>query len=292
MPSLRMKSGNWISRRFLKGLLNSNYDPASFRSKLPKLSPRILPKGEIVQLSNAYIESWGDNGEGRKVLYVPGGGFCFGPNNEHRFFVDFIASKTGSNRNLLFYRLAPENQFPCAFNDTLEAIRRLSETAREVVILSDSAGGALVASALMRLRDSSEPCFRKVKALVFLSPFFDLALSGESLISNSTLDPLFGVEALIHKVHHYLGDVNPTNPNVSPLWGDLSNLPPSLFIVGSTEVLLSDTKRFVSKGSVAECDFRLSVHDEASHVFPLKRGLPEAKTARKEVISFLRGVLD
>ena len=271
-----------------KRILNSNYAPAKFRPRVEHGAP--LAQSRKIELANSHLEVWGEPQSPIKILYVPGGGFCFGPHDDYRNFLTEIGARLGAENYLLNYRLAPEHPYPAALNDTMDALQLISGDGSQLAVIGDSAGATLLLCALMKLRDQNLP--PKVVAAVYLSAFTDLALTGLSLVSNSRRDPMFSAEALIHKIHHYLQGGNPTDPGVSPLWGDTSSLPPSLFLVGSTEILYDDSARMVEKGLQLGCDFLLSSYSGAPHIFPINRKLPESREARKEIIQFLKAQLE
>jgi epsilon-lactone hydrolase len=286
LTSLKTRMVN-VKNRLLKPIVNSNYEPTKMRARLHSGDPVI--DSTKIELSHSHLEVWGPSEAKSKILYLAGGGFCFGPNNHYREFLTDIASTLNAEVHLLHYRLAPEHPFPAAFEDTLEALQAISQDHRPIAVMGDSAGATLVMSALMHLRD--EGIQTNLKSAVYLSPFTDLALTGLSLVSNARRDPVFSTEALIHKVHHYLQGHNPTDAKASPFWGDCRDLPPSLFLVGSTEVLYDDSSRMVKCGQEAGSDFQLSSYPNMPHIFPTNRILPEAKQARKEIIAFLQNNL-
>lgn len=284
--SARLRMENFKTRLLLKRTINGNYEPASMRRWVEKGEP--VASACLEHLTHSHLEVWGGQSDAR-LLYIPGGGFCFGPNDDHRQLLTEIGERLDVQIFLLNYRKAPEHPYPAAFEDTLEAIKNVARGADSLILMADSAGAALALSAQMSMRaDGHLP---PVKGAVYLSAYTDLANTGLSLVSNSRLDPLFGAEALIHKAHHYLNGHNPTDPSASPFWGDPTGLPPSLFIVGSTEVMFDDSARMVVRGKEAGSDFSLVVFERAPHVFPLNRKLPEARHAKDLIVEKIRTYL-
>ncbi len=285
MASVRMLAENLKTRLLVKRFLNGNFDPVKFRSRVEAGDP--VSGSSRVDLGQSYIEVWGEKNYSLTILYIPGGGFCFGPSDDHREFLTDVGAELGAQTGLLRYRLAPENPFPAAFDDVVSALKYVSDhNTGPIVIVADSAGAALSLSAMMSLRDEGLP-FRAACA-VYLSAYTDLAHTGISLVDNANKDPLFGAQALIHKAHNYLQGHNPTDPKSSPFWGNPTGLPPSLFLVGSTEVLLNDSTRMVERGNSCGCDLRLKIYEHAPHDFALNARLPEAKQARAEVVEYIR----
>lgn len=284
MTSFRTRVENLKTRLLLKRFVNSNYDPVKFRPRVQRGAP--LEQSRRIELKHAHLEAWGDSQSPIKVLYVPGGGFCFGPHDGYRDLLSEIGAQLGAEIHMLNYRLAPEHPYPAAFKDTIEALELMSADGVKLAVMGDSAGATLLLCALMKLRDQNR--LPAVVGGVYLSAFTDLALTGMSLVSNSRRDPMFSAEALIHKVHHYLQGANPTDPGASPLWGNAGSLPPSLFLVGSTEVLYDDSARMVENGQQSGSDFQLSTYAGAPHIFPVNRRLPEARQARVQIVRFLQ----
>ena len=288
MSSEPLKAFNAHARQSLKPNFNTNFDPVAYRGMLAA-EPVLEKESTFRALQHSRIELRPAAGHARLVIYVAGGGFCFDANDTHRNFVDEIAGALGADACLIRYRLAPEHPFPAALDDVSEGLELLlrERGPENVVVIGDSAGAALLLSSLVACRSLGRPVPAR---LVLLSALTDMAMTGLSNVANAELDPLFGPQAIIHKAHHYLQGVNPTLPEASPYWGDVVGLPPCLFLVGDTEVMLDDSRRFVEKALNSGVDARLRIYAEAPHTMPLMADLPEATEARQDIITFLREV--
>jgi acetyl esterase/lipase len=153
----------------------------------------------------------------------------------------------------------------------------------------DSSGGGLVVSALLSLRDNQE---RLPAAAVLLSPWLDLALSGETITSRAALDPVVSLAGLRTAAQYYLGDGDPTAPLASPVYADLSSLPPLLIQVGDHELLLSDSLRLADRAKAAGVEIQLEVWPEMWHVWHgWAASLPEAQEALHRIGDFVRSRL-
>lgn len=286
MPSEEIRAFNQQARTALKATFNADYDPVAFREA--RAAPVVLEAGStFVSVGKGRLEFRPSKGQRRIVVYVAGGGFCFDASDAHRSLVDEIAYAVDADACLIRYRLAPEHPFPAAFDDVAAALEHLIEArgAENVTAAGDSAGAGLVLSAVMARLAAGKSAPRR---LACLSALTDMAMTGHSHVSNAEADPLFGPQAIIHKALHYLQGHNPTNPAASPYWGDPTGLPPSLFLVGSTEVMRDDSVRFVDKAKAAGVVARLSVYEEAPHTFPLLARFPESEAAIAEIIAFVR----
>ena len=230
-------------------------------------------------------------GEGREViLQLHGGGYLGRIRNAYRDFA-VLYSKLTKDRAVLSvdYRVAPEDPYPAALEDALTAYHWLRERGlkgEQIIVAGDSAGGGLALALTMYLRDHGEEVPKK---LVLMSPWTDLAASGESYETNYEKDPLFGNtrESMLYS-NAYYGDQDPKDPYISPLYGDFTGLPPMLFQVGSIEMLLSDSVQAAEKAREAGCDVRLTVYEGMFHVFQLgMKKMKESRQAWREIDEFI-----
>lgn len=214
------------------------------------------------------------------ILYLHGGGYSIGSVNTHADMVSRIARASGARAFSVNYRLAPENPYPAAVDDATTAYRWLLKQGvrpETIVIAGDSAGGGLTAATLLALKKSGDPL---PGAAVLLSPWTDLAATGESMETRAEADPMIVVDPLNGMAKIYAGKADLTDPLVSPLYGDYSGLPPMLIQVGDCEVLLDDSRRYAERAKAAGVDVTLEVWDEMIHVFQVFAGmLPEGQQA-------------
>src|SRR6266849_6179300 len=186
--------------------------------------------------------------EGAAIIHVHGGWFNWGTAQAFRNFVGHIALSAGADAFIPDYRLAPEHPFPAAVRD-LEACYRglVDQGITKIALTGDSAGGdlALVLLSIASARASNNGV-APVGAVVF-SPITDLALTGESFDTRAEADLYFTKSQAAGLVRSYLGATDPENPLASPLYPDLSGLPPVRVHVGDDEVLLDDSRRYVER---------------------------------------------
>lgn len=233
-----------------------------------------------------------DTVTGRAILQLHGGGYI-GPmkNIYRRFAVRYGKLSYGADVLSVDYRVAPEHPFPAALMDAAAGYRWLVEEKGyepgKIVIAGDSAGGGLALALVMYLKDQK---MALPGGIIAMSPWTDVTLSGESYESNYEIDPLFGnsKENMLYQCS-YIGDADPKNPWLSPLFGDFSGFPPMLMQVGEYEVLLSDTLSAAKKAREAGVKVRTSVYDGMFHVFQMGLDLiPESRAAWEEAGEFLR----
>lgn len=199
------------------------------------------------------------------ILHLHGGWFNWGAAQAYRHLVGQIAARTGVEAFVPDYRLAPENPFPAAVNDVQACYHSLIEHGKQRIAISgDSAGGnlALVLLSLATAADDNIPV-----GAVALSPVTDLTLTGQSFEARADADPYFTRPQVAGLVQSYLGDADPMNPLASPLYGNLTGLPPIRIHVGGDEVLLDDSRRYFECAAAAGVDVELDVWEGMAHGF-------------------------
>jgi epsilon-lactone hydrolase len=225
--------------------------------------------------------------EDRVLLYFHGGAFIFCSLNTHRALVARLAIAGGTRALSVDYRLAPEHPFPAAMEDCLSAFRWLVERGvppRRIVVAGDSAGGNLALVLLLALREAGDPL---PAAAVCLSPVTDLAWTGESIRSKAEIDPIFpGGSSL--SLSAYIGAQDPRQPLISPLYADLSGLPPILLHVGEDEILLDDSVRLAGRVRDAGGQATVVVWPHMWHVFQVFAPfLPEARRSIETIGKYI-----
>lgn len=226
------------------------------------------------------------------ILYFHGGGYVAGSIVSHRDLVSRLAVETGRRVLAVDYRLAPENPFPNGLDDAVAAYRWLLDKqgipAKNIVIGGDSAGGGLTMATLVRLKEAKAPMPR---ATFLLSPWTDLAITGESVRTKAKQDPFITPDGLPFIAGQYLQGTDPRNPLASPLYADLSGLPPLLIQVGECECLLDDSRRLAEKAKTAGVDVTIDVWDEMIHVFQAFAPVTEeGKAGIRRIAEYLNGL--
>ncbi len=224
------------------------------------------------------------------ILQLHGGGYVGAVRNAYYVFAG-LYNEVSKGCSVLTpdYRVAPENPYPAALEDALAAYYWLLSQnywGDQILLAGDSAGGGLAMALCMYLRDHNMPM---PGGIIAMSPWTDLTASGESYETNYTKDPLFGNtrDSMIYN-NEYPGDHSPTEPYISPLFGDFHNFPPMLIQVGSIEMLLSDSISVAEKAKKQGVKVRLSVYEGMFHVFQMAyMGIPESRKAWAEAGKFI-----
>ena len=258
-----------------------------------------LPVAENVTLETLFVENiaaeWivpEKTTASGVLLYLHGGGYCVGSINTHRGMVSHIARAAGIRSLVIDYRLAPEQPFPAAVEDSTAAYRWLLSqgvAASDIIVAGDSAGGGLTASTLVSLKENEIPL---PAASVLISPWVDLAISGDSVITKAEIDPMVTKERLIEMAEAYLAGTDPRTPLASPLYADLGGIPPMLIHVGTSEILLDDAIRLVDRAKQAGVDVTIKAAEGMCHVWHyFTVMLPEAMEAINEIAVFIKAHL-
>lgn len=224
------------------------------------------------------------------LFLIHGGAWCLETPELHTGLAARLALALGFEAVLPGYRLAPEYPFPAAAEDCRAAwcgLMNAGTAAADVVLLGDSAGGALALGLLGQLRDGREGLPR---CALLLSPATDLTTIGRSVIDNERSDAMFGIRALLLFRYWYLGETDPTDPLASPYWGDFTGFPPLFFQVSGSEMLLDNSRYAEAKARRHGVRTRLSVWPGMPHDFTLFTFLPEAGRGVAEQADFVRSV--
>jgi len=224
------------------------------------------------------------------LVYLHGGGYIWMTPRTHLAAIGALARATGAACLAVDYRRAPEHLYPAAVDDLVAAYRWLltkGQSADQIVLMGDSAGGGLVLGALVALRDAG---VELPAGAVCFSPWTDLTVSGPS--ADSADDPVVSGNALRMMASLYLGPADATSPTASPLFADLAGLPPIQIHVGTRESLLDDSRRFAAAALAAGVDCELVEHAGVIHMWIVfDPDLPESVTAFEAAARFVDRVI-
>ncbi|MEU3650240.1 alpha/beta hydrolase [Lentzea sp. NPDC034063] len=251
--------------------------------------------GELGGVSVVFTNLAGVDASG-VLFHLHGGGFALGSAAGSVGLAMSLARLAGLSAVALDYRLAPEHPYPAAVEDAVNAYRALLEReggAAKIVVTGESAGGNLAVELLLAIRSAG---LAQPAAAVLFSPMTDLTVSGESFRTKATADPNITAAAIRTRVADYLigTDVDPADPRVSPVFADLTGLPPLLIQAGSNEVLLDDATRLAARAAADNVPVILDVVPDVPHVFQafaavLDEGTAALDRAGRFIRDHLRG---
>jgi len=229
--------------------------------------------------------------EDKIILYFHGGGYIMGSPNVTRMISVRLAKVTKARILSIDYRLAPEHPYPQGIEDCISSYKWLLSNgfdSKNIIISGDSAGGYFTLMTLVNLRDESIPL--PAGAIIFSSAT-DLASTSESTIKNSPTDPILADLGVFWWIECYLAGADPLSPEVSPLYADLTNLPPILAQVSTSEMLYDEARLFIEKAKKAGVDATLQTWDDTIHEFQ-NYDLPESTEALDKARIFFEKLFD
>lgn len=282
---------NLIGRKFKNGEIRKNLVEPPW--KCPDCFT--MTKIELPNFTMELLESKENPNQEKIILQLHGGGYIGAMRNAYRTFAGLYNEVSkGMSVLTIDYRVAPEHPYPAALEDAVAAYQWLLNQGYfgyQIILAGDSAGGGLAMALCHYLNDHKMPlpC-----GIVAMSPWTDLLASGESYETNFEKDPLFGNtrDSLIYN-KDYVGDHDPMDSYISPLYGDFRGFPPMLIQVGSYEMLLSDSVSVAAKAREQGVKVRLSIYEGMFHIFQMAMLLlPESKKAWVEIGKFIEVLLN
>jgi len=222
------------------------------------------------------------------VVYFHGGGYRLASALAYRSFGSHLANVCQARVLLVDYALAPEHPYPAALNGAVAAYQWVLASGvlpTRVVVAGDSAGGGLAAALLLALRDRGLPL---PAGAILSSPWVDLTNTAATYSTNAVTDTLFSKASATEAAGLYLGDRDPRDPFVSPVFGDWSGMPSLLIQVGDTEVLLDDSALLASVAGESGVEVSRHVYPDMPHVWQTSYpAYPEAVEAVEEMAAFI-----
>ena len=268
----------------------TNWD--AFGESIPGYSNEIVIESvDCDSVPSEWVRAPGAN-ENKILLHFHGGGYVIGHPNGYRNYNSRVSEATGARVLAVDYRLAPEHPFPAAVDDTLAAYKWVLAQGydpAQIGFMGESAGGGLVFATLLMARDDGTPL---PGAAVTISPWIDLANTGDAHTFNAENDPMIAPTVLDTFAAAYLKETGPKTPLASPLYSELRDLPPIYLLAGSTEVLLDDARSMFMKLSRAGVDTTMEVAPNMPHIWPIfAYQLPEGRSAIARIAAFINAKL-
>jgi monoterpene epsilon-lactone hydrolase len=251
------------------------------RGKAYKLAEDVVVDPVSANGVRAEWTSTPDADRTKAILYLHGGGYVIGSLDSHRHVAAEAGRAAGARTLALDYRLAPEHPFPAAVDDALSGYRFLLAGGVQpdgITIAGDSAGGGLVAAAMMAIRDAGLP---QPACGWAVSPWVDMEALGDSMTSKAATDPTVQKAGILDMAKLYLNGADPRSPWAAPIHGDLRGLAPLLIQVGAAETLLDDAIRLAQVAGAADVAVDLQIWPEMIHVWHLY--YPELAAGRRAI---------
>ncbi len=219
------------------------------------------------------------------LLFFHGGAYVAGSWQTHQDLLGRLARSGEISICAINYRLAPEHPFPAALEDALNAYLTLAERGYSLMIGGSSAGGGLALALCLKLKQMG---LKLPAAGILLSPWVDLTHKGKSLTSNEGKD-ILSRERVLKTSKYYVGNLHPEDPFISPIYGDLSGLPPLLIQAGTVEILWSQIEKLVEEAREAGVDVTFEPYEGMVHAWQIFAAqIPEGVKAIESVGHFIR----
>jgi len=281
-----------------QGGLDTSTDVPTLRAAFSELMAQVPVPADVRQkpieiggVAGLEVTIGGDEAE-NLILYFHGGVYVIGYAAATVPLVGDLVRRSGTRAITVDYRLAPEHPYPAAVEDAravYEGLLAQGIAPGQIALAGESAGAGLAVALLLALRDAGVPL---PSSGYLMSPYVDLTLSGDTLAAKRAVDPLLTPEGLRARVPDYVAGADAADPLISPIFGDLRELPPLLIQVGSQEVLLSDALRLAARAAVANVPVALEVTPGVPHVFQAYAALlDEAGAALDRGSDFLKAQL-
>ena len=219
------------------------------------------------------------------ILYLHGGAYVNEMEKLHIAFCDKIAKKANATVYAPIYPLAPNHTYEETYKIVEKLYDLILELKKPITIMGDSAGGGLSAAfcEYLAVNGLSQP-----EHLILISPWVDISMSGD-YDDYFDLDPMLGIDGLREMGKAWAGDLDTKDYRVSPLFGDIKELPQTTIFIGTHEIFYPDVFEFYNKLKDNGIDVELNIGEEMSHVYPLYPLVPEAKEALKHIVEIILG---
>lgn len=220
----------------------------------------------------------------RTVLYLHGGGYVGQVDRFHWRYVGALARRLDVRLVLPAYPLAPEHTWRDAHPPLLRLAEQLGvESAQGVALMGDSAGGGLALALAQQLARRPGP---QPTGVVLISPWVDLTSTTPGTPEASRRDPWLRFSKMELYASWWAGQDDLARPEVSPLFGELTGLPPMLVLCGTRDTLWPQVAELVRRATAAGADVTYQEEPELLHVYPILP-VPEADRALDQVVSWL-----
>jgi|TARA_B110000902_G_scaffold257758_1_gene326421 acetyl esterase/lipase len=282
-PTLAKKEGDQLVS-FLRNQMAMSGDKTSKNTIIDKVS--------IGGVGGEWV-SVGDVPSNKALVYFHGGAYVSGSPVTHRDYAAAMAKALGIKVLMVDYRLAPEYSFPAPIEDALVVYKALlgeGYAANDLLVGGDSAGGNLTLCLLQKIRSFG---LSMPAAACLFSPWADLTHAGNSMLTNANSDPMLPMVMLERSADIYAAGADKNDPLISPIFTDMTDFPPMIIHVGSTEILLDDAKTIADLCEQTGVDVTLKIWEKAPHAFPIMvKFLPEARAAIEQTAEFFRTKLN
>lgn len=222
-----------------------------------------------------------------RILYLHGGCLLFELDAVHWQLVGMLAERLQAVVTMAIFPLAPEHTLMEIFDavrPVYEDFALPSQEKTPFFVVGDSTGASLGLSLTQEALKAGRPTASR---LAFMSPCVEFTFLNPETREAAKTDPWLDIPGFEEAVRYLCPDVSPDDPRVSPLYGDVSKLPPTLIFAGSTEMLTPDIRKFVAKVVEQGREIEYVEGEGLMHVWPLIQFIPEAREAVDKMVRWL-----
>ncbi|GAB3150715.1 hypothetical protein GCM10027058_15460 [Microbacterium neimengense] len=267
---------------------------AYLQSLDPARSPAPVPRdvtrwGEMTaeEIDGRLVRRWQPEKHvaGRELIYFPGGGFVNPLATAHWWIIRRLMTRTRAAVTIADYPLTPEHTYAqaSAFVDAVYAHVADDPRTTTLFVAGDSAGGNVALSLALRVRNERR---RPIDGLILLAPWVDPTMRNPDAARLQRRDPSLRCEGLRAAGIAWAGTLPTDDPQISPIFDTLADLPPTLLFQGGRDIFLADAQRFAEKAQQAGSSVRLVVEPDGFHVYPGAYWTREAREAYDLVARF------
>jgi epsilon-lactone hydrolase len=290
-----LRNGHIFQGKIKKEVFDFNTSISEFRDRCEKGAKRFgkLPKEisikkQMIQgINSEWLIPQGTPSD-QVILYFHGGGYVSGSCNDHRGLISKFAMYSGITNLIFDYRLAPENPYPAALEDSLLIYKWLlfnGYQSENILFAGESAGGGLCLATLLALKYQN---ITYPTAAIAISPWTDLTCSSDSYKTKNNLSPA-PIDSWTVFSKYYIGENDGRNPLISPLYGDLHGLPPIFINSAADDELFEDGEKFYKKAKDSGVDISFKAGEGMVHCYPLLAPMfKEATEAMSDIVAFIR----
>jgi acetyl esterase/lipase len=222
----------------------------------------------------------------RLIIYMHGGAYLHGPIAIQWRAMGEIAKNSNSDMVVLDYPKAPDYSCIKAIDYSVSVYKKClnSFPNYEMIFLGDSAGGGLALALFMELRDLEYVLPNK---MILLSPWVEVSMSNEMVKDYETKDAMLSKQILIEAGLAYAGELEITDYRVSPIYGNLTDMPITHIYIGGREMLYPDILEFARITKNQGVDVTVHFEPEMQHDWPIIPMLQEAKNTRMDIVHII-----
>ena len=218
------------------------------------------------------------------ILFLHGGAYAFGISEKQIKFCDTLAERMNAKVYLPLYPLAPQATYHDAYPFLDAVYDEVLKEDKPVYFVGDSAGGGLALAFAQRLRDKGLQLPQK---MILLSPWVDLSLSDPDVPEYEEKDLQLDAYGLIEIGRLWAAELELKDPLISPIYGDLKNLPPTMLFCGTDDIMAPDNIKLFHQMKDAGNNCSLTFGEGLGHVFVIE-DIPEAERAQDMIVDFCK----